>query len=284
MSWSHITQTRINNVPFREPEDGRHNLYHSMENYHRRNRGFPMRRPTGQVIATRVDNFGKTPFRHRVPASEYRPTKPDTSCVWRSRGEPGMLQQRNTATDNALYALDKTVDVWKGTNRHSIGRHRPVRKERKSPEGIVLPNIVTARGIVCPAKTDGWSSLNVLTVSRPAVAARLPRTMTSPILEETECPDRLPSPCGLTRHEPARTEEGYNDPLKDSLTSLVHKVRSHHRDALRNGGESYINPKQNKLLTTSTVIDTDSYELFARTVPPGRQRWKYSDKLSNVQM
>ena len=276
MSWSHISQTRINNVLFREPEDGRHHLYHSMEIYHRRNRGFPMRHPVGEVIATRADTVEKTPFRHRLPASDYRPTKRDTSYVWRSLGEPDLSNPRKSPTDAALCAPNKTVNVWKDTNGHLIGQHRPAPKERKSPEALILPKIATTRGIVCAAKTDGWSSLNVLTVSRPAVAARLPRSTT--IHEETECPDIL-SPA---HHEPDHCAEGYNDPLKDSLTSLVHQVRSHHRDALRNGDS--LHPMQNKLLTTSCVIDTDSYELYARTVPAGRQRWKYSNKLSNVQM
>ena len=274
MSWSHISPPRINNVLFREPDDNRYHMHHSMERYHRKNRGFPTRPKARAVIAPELDTVKKAPFRYRLPPPNYRPTNPLTSDAWRSHGEQkngipvssntlGLSHARRSSTDETPYGTAGGGKRTRTSGNRLLGN---VVTRRKSPDAFVLPQIATAQATVGVEETDNKST---------------PRTITSPRRRSRACPDRLPPVS--TRSEPAHHAEGYDDQWNGSLTSLLQR-RANHREALRVDGESTDDLAwKNKLLTTSTVIDTDSYDLYARTVPAGRQRRRCADKHSNVQ-
>ena len=292
MSLPQDVSTRVNNVHFRQPVDRRFSMYNSMDSFHRKNRGFPSRQQARAALAPKQDPVKTTPFRYRLLPPDYRPLPPDYRApnpipthTWRrSNDDPSTDPLPSVARRFSHAPTTSTEEVPYGTMRRAVIPNRRNRRgkkttetSRKSSEILVLPKIKT-RGIVCGSETDNPTlSLDVLTVSRPAAMPRRSGSITSSERRSNACADRLP-PLS-TRSDVSQYAEQSSDQWMEYLTLLRQRIMDRHYNQSRKDADAINAPAwTTELLSVSAFIDTDSYNLYARTAPTDKQHRGCIDK------
>ena len=285
MSLPQDVSTRINNVHFRQPVDRRFSMYNSMDSYHRKNRGFPSRQQAHAALAPKPDPVKTTPFRYRLLPPDYRPPNPIATHTWRRSNDDPLTDPMPSDARRFSHApTSSTEETPYGTmgrannpNRWNRRGKKTGETGRKTPEMLVLPKIKT-RGIVSGTEADNPTlSLDVLTVSRPAVIPRRSDSITSSKRRSHACADRLP-PLS-TRSDVSQYEEQSADQWTEYLALLRQRIMERHYTQSRKGADATDAPAwTTELLSVSAFIDTDSYNLYARTAPTDKQRRGCLDK------